>query len=195
MKVTTDIDIDFFNREDILKHIKHIPASMVKKDQLVKHNSGVYLHKIPVEPLSGLASIEYKEAEERGYFKIDFLNNGVYQGVRDEEHLEQLMNAEPLWELLCEKDITDMLAHLNGHHRVTQVMKPTSVVQLAAVLAMIRPAKKHLIGQPWDVVMAEVFVPPEDGSYYFKKAHALAYAVSIIVQLNLICEQVGLNGA
>jgi hypothetical protein len=34
---------------------------------------------------------------------------------------------------------------------------------------------------------------PADDSYYFKKAHAIAYAVSIVVQLNLFCEQVEQN--
>ena len=27
-----------------------------------------------------------------------------------------------------------------------------------------------------------------DGEYYFKKAHAIAFATAIVVQLNLICE-------
>ena len=29
---------------------------------------------------------------------------------------------------------------------------------------------------------------PEDGEYYFKKAHAVAYAMAVVVQMNLICE-------
>ena len=36
--------------------------------------------------------------------------------------------------------------------------------------------------------MKEVWVKPSDGSYYFKKAHAVAYAHAIVVQMNLICE-------
>ena len=37
--------------------------------------------------------------------------------------------------------------------------------------------------------MKEVWVKPSDGSYYFKKAHAVAYAHAIVVHMNLICEQ------
>ena len=190
MKVTTDIDIDFANREDIIKHIKCIPAMMISKGKIRHHASGVYMHEIPTNPLTGLATLNYKEAEKRGYFKLDFLNNSLYSNVRDEEHLIDLMNKEPVWELLQEKEITDELAHLKGHHFVTQQMKPTSIVQLAAVLAMIRPAKKHLIGQSWDKVMKEIWIKPDDDSYYFKKSHAIAYATSVVVQLNLICEEV-----
>jgi len=37
-------------------------------------------------------------------------------------------------------------------------------------------------------VLNDVWVKPEDGSYYFKKSHATAYAMAIVVQMNLICE-------
>jgi DNA polymerase III alpha subunit len=69
-------------------------------------------------------------------------------------------------------------------------MQPTSIEQLAAVLAMIRPAKRHLIGKDWSVVMKEVWTKPETNDYYFKKSHATAYAVAIVVQMNLICESI-----
>jgi DNA polymerase III alpha subunit len=71
-------------------------------------------------------------------------------------------------------------------------MKPTSIEELAAVLAVIRPAKRYLIGSDWSVVKSEVWQKPAGDEYYFKKAHAVAYAAAIVVQMNLICEQ--LNG-
>jgi hypothetical protein len=55
---------------------------------------------------------------------------------------------------------------------------------------MIRPAKRHLIGQDWTTIMKEVWTKPENDDYYFKKAHAVAYAMAIVVQMNLICEGV-----
>jgi len=54
---------------------------------------------------------------------------------------------------------------------------------------MIRPAKRNLIGMDWTTVMTTIWTKPEDGEYYFKKAHAVAYAMAIVVQMNLICEQ------
>ena len=85
----TDIDIDFADRKQVLEIIKHIPASIESNGIFKKHNTGVYCHSIPYNPLTDTASIEYKEAEDRGYFKIDFLNVNAYAGVRDEEHLVQ----------------------------------------------------------------------------------------------------------
>jgi len=37
--------------------------------------------------------------------------------------------------------------------------------------------------------MKEVWIKPENGEYYFKKSHSLAYAVAIVAQMNLICEE------
>ena len=163
-----DIDIDFVDREAALKLFKHVKASRVDDGKLVKHNTGVYLHEVPVDAVSGLCGIDYTHAEEQGYFKIDFLNVGLYKGVRDEAHLVQLMNTEPLWDLLEQDDFSSLLFHVNGRGGILREMKPTSVEQLAAVLAMIRPAKKHLIGKTWDEVMVEIWTKPDNDEYYFK---------------------------
>ena len=186
-----DIDIDFADRTNILDKIKHVPASI--KDEngtFKKHNSGVYCTSIPYNPVTGLSTIDYKEAEDRGYFKIDFLNVSIYKDVKDEQHLIQLMETEPIWELLEDDSFTDLLFHVNGHGSILREMKPRDVEQLAAVLAMIRPAKRYLIGKDWTTVMTEIWTKPENGEYYFKKAHAVAYAMAVVVQMNLICEGV-----
>lgn len=194
-KVETDIDIDVIDRDTVLTHFQHITASIKKGDNWTKHNSGVYLQPIPYDPISGLSAIEYKEAEERGYFKLDFLNNSLYEGVRDEKHLDALIDKEPLWDLLQHEDIVKNLAHVHNHIDVLKVMKPKSIVELAEVLAVIRPAKRHLLNESKSKISELVWQKPEDGTYYFKKAHAIAYAVSIVVQLNLFCEQVEQNAS
>jgi DNA polymerase III alpha subunit len=185
-----DIDIDFLDRSQALQLFKHIPASRLDNNKLVKHNTGVYLHSVPVDALSGLCQLPYEQAEDEKYFKIDFLNVGIYKGVRDEEHLVHLMNQEPLWDLLQQDEFVNLLFHLNGHGDIIRKTLPTSVEQLSAVLAMIRPAKRYLIGKSWTTIMTEVWTKPENDDYYFKKSHATAYAVAIVVQMNLICEQI-----
>jgi hypothetical protein len=185
-----DIDIDFIDRDQALELFKSIPASRADSNQLVRHNTGVYFHEVPVNAESGLCAIPYDQAEERGYFKIDFLNVGIYKGVRDRAHLDQLLNQEPLWDLLEQDEFSDLLFHVNGHGSILRQMKPSSIEQLAAVLAMIRPAKRYLIGKDWATVMKEVWVKPVNNEYYFKKSHATAYACAIVVQMNLICEQI-----
>ena len=183
-----DIDIDFADRTRVLDIIKHVPASIKDNGTFKKHNTGVYCTSIPYNPITGLSTIDYKEAEDRGYFKIDFLNVGVYEGVRDREHLKQLMEAEPLWDLLEQDDFTNLLFHVNGHGNLLRQMKPTSIEELAMLLALIRPAKKHLIGKTWTEIGMTIWEKPENGEYYFKKAHAVAYAHVVVVQMNLICE-------
>jgi hypothetical protein len=191
-----DIDIDFADRTKILDIIEHTPAAMIDQDGIFKkHNSGVYCTAIPVNPLTNTASLDYKEAEDRGYFKIDFLNVSVYNDVRDETHLRQLMETEPLWDLLEQDDFSNLLFHLNGHGAILRQMKPTTISQLAAVLAMIRPAKRYLIGKDWHSVMIEIWTKPENDEYYFKKAHAIAYAHVIVVQMNLICEKMSASNS
>ncbi len=191
-----DIDIDFADRDSVLKHIKHIPASIKDADGTVKkHNTGIYLTAIPYDPISRLSTINYKEAEDRGYFKVDFLNVSLYKDIRNEEHLNYLMEQEPLWDLLLDDQFVNLLFHLNGHGAILRKTCPTSVEQLAAVLAMIRPAKRHLIGKNWMEIMAEIWEKPENGEYYFKKAHAIAYAMAVVVQMNLICESISLGGS
>jgi DNA polymerase III alpha subunit len=182
-----DIDIDFANRDLILDKLKHRVA---KLDTGKKHNTGIYATEIPHNPIDNLSTIDYETAEERGYFKLDFLNVSIYTDIKDEAHLLNLMKREPLWDLLTEPEFSDKLFHVAGHSTLLKTMKPQSIPQLAACLAMIRPAKRHLVGQPWDTVMKEVWTKPEDGSYFFKKAHAMAYAVGVIVHMNLICEKI-----
>ena len=182
-----DIDIDFADRTKALEFIKHIDARL---DSDKKHNTGVYCTSIPYNPFTGISTLDYKEAEDRGYFKIDFLNVSVYEGVRDKEHLKTLMETEPLWDLLEQEDFTNLLFHVNGHTSLMRQMKPTSIEEVAMCLAMIRPAKRNLIGKTWTEIGTTIWDKPENGEYYFKKAHAIAYAHVVVIQMNLICESI-----
>ncbi len=185
-----DIDIDFADRDLVLDKLETITAAIADNGSFKKHNTGIYCHSIPYNPATGLSTIDYKEAEDRGYFKIDFLNVGIYEGVKSEAHLVQLMETEPLWDLLLQDDFVNLLFHVNGHGSILRQMEPKSIEQLAAVLAMIRPAKRYLIGKDWTTVMTEVWTKPENDDYFFKKAHAIAYAQAVVVQMNLICENI-----
>jgi hypothetical protein len=182
-----DIDIDFGDRTAVLNIIQHVPASL---DGSKRHNTGIYCHAVPVNPLTGTASIDYRTAESRGYFKIDFLNVGIYKDIENNQHLEELMNAEPLWELLEQDDFVDLIFHINGHGNLLRQTKPKNIEQLAAVLAMIRPAKRYLIGQDWNTILKEIWVKPVNDDYYFKKSHGLSYAMAVMIHMNLICEKI-----
>lgn len=180
-----DIDIDFGDRELVLSKIAHHVA---KLETGKKHNTGIYVTAIPHNPLTNISTIEYKNAEDRGYFKIDFLNVSLYKNVKNEQHLSELANKEPVWELLEHSEVVDQLFHIAGHSDILKKLKPKTVLELACALAIIRPAKRYLLNEPWDKIHNEVWIKPTNEQYYFKKAHAVSYALAVVVHLNLLCE-------
>ncbi len=180
-----DIDIDFADRTQALELFKHTPAKLKER----KHNTGVYFHRVPSNPFTDICTVEHTDADKYEFFKLDLLNVSIYKDVRDDEHLRELMEREPIWELLEHEDFVDKVFHLSGHDKLLKQLKPTSVEQLAATLAIIRPAKRHLANEQWPTIMKEVWLKPTNGDYYFKKAHAISYAVAVVVHMNLICEE------
>lgn len=192
-KFIADVDIDFADRETALQGLLHVPAARLEKNALKKHIVGVYFQTIPQDPVTGYASIEFKEAESRGYFKMDFLNLNIYKQVRDEEHLDALIAQEPMWEMLEDETIVSQLFHLSEHFDVVKSMKPHNIEQLAMVLAMIRPAKRYLVGRNWSEVEADIWVVNDDEGYAFKRSHSFSYAMVIVVQMNLLLET-AMNG-
>jgi hypothetical protein len=143
-----------------------------------------------MDPVTGRASIDYQAAEARGYIKLDFLNVTLYNQVRDEQHLLQLMAKEPAWDRLYDREFCAKLIHI-GNHYDTLIKMPqavNSIPRLAMYLAIIRPAKRHLIGLPWDEVAKTVWDKPTDNSYYFKKSHSVGYSHLVVVNMNLLEE-------
>ena len=183
-----DVDIDFFDRDGTLKLFKHAPASIIKDDKIEKHKTGVYFHAVPTHPITGHSTLDYKKAEDRGYFKIDCLNVNIYKNIKSEQELVELMIEEPDWDMLKDPKVVENLFHLNSHFNIVSKLEPKNIEQLAAVLAIIRPAKRGLMYKNWVDILKEVWVKPTDGSYFFKKSHAVAYAHAIVVQMNLIAK-------
>jgi len=178
-----DVDIDFANREQILSMIEHTAAMQKDGNKERKHNTGVYFHRVPTNPFTGLCTLDYKQADSAGWFKIDLLNVGIYGNFKSNEQIDDLLNKEPIWELLEHKEVIQQLFHIHNHSDTVIRMKPRSIEQLAMVLAVIRPGKKHLIGRSWTDIESEVWTKTED-VYSFKKSHAIGYAAAIVLQLN-----------
>lgn len=188
MKFNSDIDIDFGDRSKILSLIKHIPASIIKDNTLISHNTGVYFSEIPTDPFTGQSSLDYKAAEERGYLKLDFLNVSLYNKIDSESHLLRLMNHPLDWSMLYDKSFFEQLIHVGNHYDTLIKMpdKVDSIPRMMMFLAVIRPAKRHLIGLPWNEVAKTIWDKPVDGSYAFKKSHSCAYAHLVMVHANLL---------
>lgn len=190
MKLDADIDIDFGNRDRLLGLIKHTRAAMRNVKPIRHHATGVYITDVPYDPINDICSIDYTEAEKRGYFKLDLLNVHVYESVKDEEHLVSLMK-EPDWAKLTDSKFVEQLIHLNNQfYNLQKMPEPVdSIPRLAMFLAIIRPGKKHLIGLPWKEVAKTVWDKGTDG-YTFKRSHAVAYAHLVVVHMNLLKELV-----
>lgn len=190
-KVSTDVDIDVFGRDNILDGIECIFGRIDRPDGRVeKHPTGVYFQNIPRDPVTNMSTLDHRIANDYGYFKIDFLNVNMYENIKDENHLLELLNKEPPWDFFEYAEITDQLFHLKGHSNLLRRFKPKSVEDLATILAIIRPSKAYLQRESWDKIMNEVWVKNEgDDSYQFKRCHAISYALVIIVNLNLLIEQ------
>lgn len=191
MKFKSDIDIDVANRDQALTLLKHTAASIIKEGKNTRHNTGVYFTSIPVDPFTGRASLDYEAAEARGYVKVDILNVGVYQQITNEDHLQQLMQQEPAWDRLYDPEFCARLIHIGAHYDILIRMPEAvnSIPRLAMFLAVMRPAKRHLIGRTWAEVAESVWDKPADDGYYFKKAHAVSYAHLVAVNINLISGQ------
>lgn len=188
--VNTDVDIDVFNREKILDGVECILGRIDRpNDKVEKHPTGVYFQNIPRDPTTNISTLDHRIANDYGYFKIDFLNVNMYEGIRDEDHLLQLLDTAPPWDFFEYTEITDQLFHLKGYSYLLQRFKPQSVEDLAMILAIIRPSKAYLQQASWDDIRREVWVKVTDEKYVFKRCHSISYSLAIIVNLNLLVEK------
>jgi hypothetical protein len=183
-----DIDIDLRTDFDPLKVFKQaVRASMVRNGELTPHPCGVYFQDVPRDPVTGLAAAPYELAEELGCFKVDFLHLSVYDAFTDRDEIKRLVRLEPDWNLLQIPSVVENLAQVSKHLDILQQVKPESVLELADVQALIRPQKRYLLPLYLkDPASARklLYTKEQGDAYAFKKAHAIAYAYVIVLQLH-----------
>lgn len=191
MNNQADIDIDVPDRQKVLDIITAWPAA--QRDQfghLRRHASGIYFTPVPYDSVLGHASIDYQQAQRRGYFKLDLLNQSVYQLIQSPEHYQAMLDRSVPWSRLSEQKFVEQVTQINTSYRILQKMpEPVdSIARMAMFIAVIRPGKKHLVGQPWRQVAQEVWDRDVDG-YTFRKSHAVAYAHLVALHMNLLDSQ------
>jgi hypothetical protein len=185
--MSADIDIDLADREQLLKLIHVTPARQLHQGQVRRHNSGVYPTDIPYDPVNECAAIDYEQAGQLGYFKIDLLNMGVYQLVKSPEHYEQLLAQEPTWSRLwTDPDWAKQLIHVGNYTELLKTMKPDSIPRMAAFISIIRPGKAHLQNRPWAEVFESVWDGDDSRGFVFKQSHAISYAALVALHMNLL---------
>lgn len=186
-----DVDIDFQTTFDPLDYFNEaIRASMVNKDaQLIKHPAGVYFQAISPDSVTGFAAVPYKDAEDLGYFKFDFLHLAILDYFDSKDEIRQLIKIEPDWLLLESAVHVQKLFQLSKHYDLVSQVKPHSVQELADCIALIRPGKRFLLDayvENRNAIRTELYRRDPEAKYYFKKSHAISYALTIVLQLHLI---------
>ena len=192
--MSADIDIDFADRDQILKLIQATPARQLHQGQVRRHNSGVYVTDIPVDPVHDCAAIDYETAEQLGYFKIDLLNMTVYQLIKSPEHYEKMLTQTPPWQRLwTDTEWARQLVHVGNYTQLLKDMQPDTIPRMAAFISIIRPGKAHLQNQDWNTVFASVWDGDDSRGFVFKQSHAISYAALVSLHMNLLNQPVVLE--
>jgi hypothetical protein len=185
--MSADIDIDFANRDQLLQLIHATPARQLHQGQVRRHNSGVYVTDIPYDAVNKCAAIEYEQAEQLGYFKIDLLNMSVYQLIKDPAHYQAMLATTPPWERLwTDAEWASKLVHVGNYTDLLNAMRPDSIPRLAALISIIRPGKAHLQNKSWTEVFETVWDGDDSRGFVFKKSHAISYSMLVTLHMNLL---------
>lgn len=185
--MSADIDIDVPDREQVLALIPHVRAAMRTETSVRPHNSGIYVTGIPYDPVHQCAALDYGTAEQRGYFKIDLLNQSVYRLITTPEHYESVLAREPNWSRLWQDpEWASHLVHVGSYTGLLNRMRPDSIPRMAAFISVIRPGKAHLQGLSWEEVFASVWDGDTSRGFVFKKSHAISYARLVVLHMVLL---------
>lgn len=183
-----DIDIDLRTDFDPCDIFNVTRASMILNGELKKHPAGVYFQTMKKDPLTGLAAIPFKEAEQFGFFKVDFLHVAVLDTFESKDEIRALIQVPPDWTMLQNRYVVEHLFQLKKHFDLLDDIRPTNIEELADCVAMIRPNKyalRYLYRKDQKKVRKELYRTEGDKTS-FKKGHAIAYATTIVLQLHLI---------
>jgi len=192
--MSADIDLDLADREQLMKLIKCTPARQLHQGQVRRHNSGVYVTDIPYDPVNNCSAIDYEQAEQLGYFKIDLLNMSVYQLIKTPEHYETMLAQEPPWQQLwTNAEWAKQLVHVGNYTELLASMRPDTIPRMAAFISIIRPGKAHLQNRPWSEVFESVWDGDDSKGFVFKHAHAIGYAALVALHMNLLNQPVELE--
>lgn len=183
---TFDVDIDVASKT--AKDPYGIRAMVSKNDSITAHPSGYYMEDVPVDTITGLCAFDSEYGDSVGFQKVDLLSNTTYDMFKSKDDVLSCME-EPSWDLFLEEDIVEKLPHLSKHYDLLVRIRPKSIDDLADILALIRPAKMHMVD---DYVKnrkkTRRNLYKRSKGHYFKKAHAYSYAMMIICVVNKLSE-------
>lgn len=194
-----DFDIDIDTTTDVDRKEFGVPAMMCNDGNVQPHPNGIYIlnqNQIPIDSLTGLCAIPYKEAPNFNLFKIDILHNTGYDIFTNKEELLYYQNLSVVWSDFNTDTWIRQLPQIHNHSELVRTIQPHSLDDLADTLALIRPAKRSLVERyirsqkDKDYIRRNrLYKRPTDGKAYFKKSHSYAYALMIVTIFNKLHEQ------
>ena len=184
----SDVDIDVmstFNPKNYFPEA--ILASRVENGELKKHQVGIYFQNIPVDPITNLAAIPYNKIDDMGYFKIDMIHLTLLDYFENKQQIRKLIRKEPNWKMLEDINVVQQCFHIKNHFDIVNTVKPTSILDLADCIALIRPNKRHLLkNYNIDKYNIRTTLYNKKQPSDFRLSHSIAYATVIVLQMHLI---------
>jgi DNA polymerase III alpha subunit len=112
----------------------------------------------------------------------------VYKHFKTRSEIEELLRKEPDWSLLLVPSNQEKLFQLKKHGDLLNDLKPRSVMEVADIMALIRPGKKQFIGlyKKEREAARRILYARDESGYSFRKSHGVAYSFIIVLQLHLI---------
>lgn len=192
MRRTFDIDIDV--RGGVDKTLYGVRCAIYNQDslRLQAHPSGLLIEEVPQDPITGLSCINYTDCDTLGIYKVDLLTNNSYNVFKDQAELNEYRDMETDFSLLQIESVCRQLPHIGNNYDMVKLLKPSSISELADVLALMRPGKMHLIDDyqlphKKQITIENLYRSSTSGMF-FKKSHAVSYAVMICTVLNKLKE-------
>lgn len=108
--------------------------------------------------------------------------------------MNRYREMKPDFSLLQVETICTKLPHIGNHYDMVKELKPSTISELADLLALMRPGKIHLIEDYANpnkkgTVIKNLYRESVNGMY-FKKSHAIGYAVMIVTVMNKLKDMV-----
>ena len=181
-----DIDIDVQSGVDKSQFGTRASIYNQETEKFLPHPSGIYLDEVPVDPETNRCAIPYDDPLLEDLDKIDILTNTSYDIFKSKQELLECLEREPDWNLLLDQKVLSKLPHIGKHFDLVSKIKPSSIQELADTLALIRPGKIGMLADYLKnpkLVRLNLYRKPKYGAY-FKKSHAISYAMMIKAILN-----------
>jgi hypothetical protein len=144
-----DIDIDFADRTAAMAALFTVPAMIDRDGKKHRPPLGRLLPKRARRSVHAAVRTRLQRSGREGLLQNRFSQPiGLPAGSEMRSTLSSFSTANPCGNCSMSPAMVEQLPHVHKHYDTVQSIAPKSIEDLAVVLALVRPGKKHLIGQP-----------------------------------------------